>query len=136
MMLLLWVALLALAGSSQALYDPNCDGKQVMVHLFGKFTLKRLKCFRHYFVFLEWKWSDIALECERYLAPNEFCGVQVSPPMEHVKLPSNSPPNPWWIRYQPASYKLDSRSGTEAEFIDMVQRCNRVGVRHDIAFRS
>ena len=39
--------------------DPNCGGKQVMVHLF------------------EWKWKDIALECEQYLAPNNFCGVQV-----------------------------------------------------------
>ena len=36
---------------------------------------------------------------------------------------------PWWQRYQPVSYKLDSRSGTREEFIDMVQRCNNVGVR-------
>lgn len=35
----------------------------------------------------EWKWKDIALECEQYLAPNNFCGVQVSPPVEHVILP-------------------------------------------------
>lgn len=26
----------------------------------------------------EWKWSDIALECERFLAPRGFAGVQVS----------------------------------------------------------
>ncbi len=49
--------------------------------------------------------------------------------MEHVKLPDNNPPYPWWERYQPISYKLYSRSGTEAEFIDMVHRCNAVGVR-------
>lgn len=48
--------------------------------------------------------------------------------MEHVKLGSLN--YPWWQRYQPVSYKLYSRSGTEAEFIDMVQRCNRVGVRY------
>ncbi|CAF5008452.1 unnamed protein product, partial [Rotaria socialis] len=30
---------------------------------------------------------------------------------------------------QPVSYKLQSRSGTEAEFIDMVDRCNKAGVR-------
>lgn len=75
----------------------------------------------------EWKWKDIALECEQYLAPNNFCGVQVSPPVEHVILPNDN--YPWWQRYQPASYRLYSRSGTEAEFIDMVHRCNKVGVR-------
>lgn len=25
----------------------------------------------------EWKWDDIAAECERFLAPNGFAGVQV-----------------------------------------------------------
>lgn len=101
--------LLTLAVGSWALYDPNCNGKQVMVHLF------------------EWKWSDIAKECENYLAQNEFCGVQVSPPMEHVILSGDN--YPWWQRYQPVSYKLYSRSGTEQEFTDMVHRCNAVGVR-------
>jgi alpha-amylase len=32
-------------------------------------------------------------------------------------------------RYQPVSYNLTTRSGTEAEFFDMVIRCNAVGVR-------
>jgi alpha-amylase len=49
----------------------------------------------------------------------------VSPPNEHAILPSS----PWWQRYQPVSYKLDSRSGTEQEFIRMIQRCNALGVR-------
>lgn len=35
-------------------------GRSVMVHLF------------------EWKWNDIALECERFLGPNGFAGVQVN----------------------------------------------------------
>ena len=39
--------------------DPHCGGKQVIVHLF------------------EWKWTDIALECERFLSKKGFCGVQV-----------------------------------------------------------
>ena len=39
--------------------NPACDGKTVIVHLF------------------EWRWEDIALECERFLAPAGFCGVQV-----------------------------------------------------------
>lgn len=40
--------------------DPNfAPGRSVMVHLF------------------EWKWSDIALECERFLGPKGYGGVQV-----------------------------------------------------------
>lgn len=53
---------------------------------------------------------------------------QVSPPTEHVILPENN--YPWWQRYQPVSYKLFSRSGSEADFVDMVHRCNSVGVRY------
>ncbi|MCL4141012.1 UNVERIFIED_CONTAM: hypothetical protein GTU68_028959, partial [Idotea baltica] len=86
------------------------DNKQVIVHLF------------------EWRWDDIALECERFLSQNGFCGVQISPPNENAIITSDYP-RPWWERYQPVSYLLDTRSGTEAELIDMVQRCNAVGVR-------
>ena len=55
-----FLLLLSLLGCSLAQYDPNCNGKQVLVQMF------------------EWKWKDIALECERYLGANQFCGVQVS----------------------------------------------------------
>lgn len=34
-----------------------------------------------------------------------------------------------WQRYQPVSYKLQSRSGNEQQFRDMVDRCNKAGVR-------
>ena len=34
----------------------------------------------------------------------------------------------WWVRYQPVSYLLESRSGTREEFVDMVQRCRAQGV--------
>ena len=78
----------------------------------------------------EWKWTDIAQECERFLSKKGFCGVQVSPANEHVIVSAQ----PWWQRYQPVSYKLHSRSGNEAEFIDMVQRCNAVGVRYTIDY--
>ena len=57
--------------------------------------------------------------------------MQVSPPNEHTILPDDiysTVPYPWWQRYQPVSYKLYSRSGTEQQFIDMVHRCNKVGV--------
>merc|ERR1711971_968644 len=90
-------------------YDPHCSGKTAIVHLF------------------EWTWTSIASECERFLGPVGYCGVQVSPPNEHVVLAENQ--FPWWQRYQPVSYNLDSRSGSRAQFKDMVERCNRVGVR-------
>ena len=77
----------------------------------------------------EWKWTDIALECENYLGPKGFAAVQVSPPNEHRKVSWEGEPRPWWERYQPVSYELVSRSGTEAEFDDMVERCRAAGVQ-------
>ena len=51
--------------------------------------------------------------------------VQVSPPQEHSITPSHD----WSERYQPVSYSIArSRSGTGAEFADMVNRCKAVGV--------
>lgn len=72
----------------------------------------------------EWTWRDIALECENVLGPAGVNAVQISPPQEHRLMPGE----PWYQRYQPVSYKLESRSGTRAEFIDMVERCHAVGV--------
>jgi alpha-amylase len=41
--------------------NPNVvDGRSAIVHLF------------------EWKFSDIAYECERFLGPKGFAGVEVS----------------------------------------------------------
>ena len=104
-----------LALSSTALADQwrpaYAEGHDGMVHLF------------------EWHWTTIAEECENFLGPHRFGGVQVSPPNEN-RIVENPPGNrPWWERYQPISYKLETRSGTRAQFIDMVQRCNAVGVR-------
>ncbi len=59
--------------------------------------------------------------------PKGFSAVQVSPPNEHIR-PQDAPDLAWWVRYQPVSYQLESRSGSRAEFIDMVQRCGAVGV--------
>lgn len=42
-------------GTALAQHDPNCDGKTVIVHLF------------------EWKWTDIAAECERYRFSFHIC---------------------------------------------------------------
>jgi alpha-amylase len=73
----------------------------------------------------EWRWDDIATECEQFLGPKGFAAVQVSPPNEHRLAPGR----PWWERYQPVSYKLDSRSGDRATFENMVKRCAAVGVK-------
>lgn len=108
--MLKFLALLSLALVAYAQKDPNVAyGRSVMIHLF------------------EWKWTDIAAECERFLAPKGYAGVQVSPPNEHALI--SSPWRPWYQRYQPVSYKLESRSGTEAQFKNMIDRCNAVGVR-------
>jgi alpha-amylase len=73
----------------------------------------------------DWRWADIATECENVLGPAGFAAVQVSPPQEHSITPSHD----WSERYQPVSYSLaHSRSGTDVEFVDMVNRCQAVGV--------
>ncbi|KJH49612.1 alpha amylase, catalytic domain protein [Dictyocaulus viviparus] len=94
--------------------------RQTMVHLF------------------EWKWTDIANECDNFLQYYGYGAVQsipvfipdfqISPPNEHIVLIQNNDV-PWWVRYQPVSYKLESRSGNEGQFKEMVDRCNKVGVR-------
>ena len=64
-----------------------------------------------------------------FLGPHSFGGVQISPPHEHRILYDTNIQRPWYEAYQPVSYKLVSRRGNRAEFIDMVQRCNNAGVR-------
>lgn len=55
--LVLWLtAIVAVLAYKNPYYAP---GRTTMVHLF------------------EWKWDDIAAECERFLGPNGFGGVQV-----------------------------------------------------------
>eukprot|EP00057_Strongylocentrotus_purpuratus_P027650 XP_011682124.1 PREDICTED: alpha-amylase 4N isoform X1 [Strongylocentrotus purpuratus] len=111
------IVVLCLLAAAQADYkNPNtAGGRSAMVHLF------------------EWPWRSIARECEDFLGPNGFGGVQVSPPNEHriIDRPDwdNNVVRPWYESYQPISYKLESRRGNRAEFIDMVQRCNNAGVR-------
>ena len=86
---------------------PDTDRRgEVIVHLF------------------EWRWDDIAEECERWLGPAGFAAVQVSPPQEHAFIDGA----PWWERYQPVSYQLAGRSGDRAAFEAMVARCAAVGV--------
>ena len=57
--------LVALFGLSLAQHTPHFkQGRTSIVHLF------------------EWRWTDIAAECERFLGPNGFAGVQVDTAVE------------------------------------------------------
>jgi alpha-amylase len=56
-------------------FKKRWGGRSGMVHLF------------------EWKWADIANECENFLAPRGFAGVQVSPPNENSVISGR----PWFV---------------------------------------
>ncbi|KAF8650166.1 hypothetical protein AX16_005400 [Volvariella volvacea WC 439] len=90
----------------------------------------------------EWNWDSIADECTNFLGPAGYGYIQgkhysscdvdcpstrkeqiVSPPQEHVKGPQ------WWTDYQPVSYKLDSKHGNRAQFVNMINTCHAAGVR-------
>lgn len=79
----------------------------------------------------EWNFDDVGEECEKFLGPYGYSAVQVSPVFEHRKLVGmpGEPDRAWYERYQPVSFKLTSRSGTEEQFIRMVSRCNKAGVK-------
>jgi len=77
----------------------------------------------------EWPWPDVARECEDHLGPKGFTAVQISPPNEHAWIKTgDGAPFPWWMRYQPVSYRLESRSGTREQLVDMIARCKAAGV--------
>ncbi|KAK5645222.1 hypothetical protein RI129_006522 [Pyrocoelia pectoralis] len=100
--------LFTLSGFALSQKDPHwANGRNTIIHLF------------------EWKWKDIADECERFLQYKGYAGVQVSPVNENIVVPNR----PWWERYQPISYQLNTRSGNEEDFLDMTKRCNAVGIR-------
>jgi len=75
----------------------------------------------------EWQWEDVATECETVLGPQGYAAVQISPPQEHVVLPDAG--FPWWQRYQPVSYRLESRSGDRTQLHNMLRRCHDAGVQ-------
>lgn len=67
-------------------------------------------------------WNSVAKECTEVYGPEGVGYVQVSPPMESIQGTE------WWTSYQPVSYKLDSKLGTEAEYKTMIATCNAAGV--------
>ena len=88
-------------------FSHTATAEGVMVHLF------------------QWKFNDIANECENVLGPKGFGSVQITPPAEH-KQGSQV----WWTVYQPVSFKnFNSFGGNEAELRSMIARCNAAGVK-------
>ncbi|MUH59058.1 alpha-amylase family glycosyl hydrolase [Bifidobacterium canis] len=67
-------------------------------------------------------WNSIAKECTNTYGPEGVAYVEISPPQESIKGTQ------WWTSYQPVSYKLDSKLGTEAEFKNMISQCKAAGV--------
>lgn len=67
-------------------------------------------------------WRSVAKECKKTYGPEGVKYVQVSPPEDHIKGKA------WWTSYQPVSYSLNSKLGTEKEFKKMVTTCKASGV--------
>ncbi|XP_055894216.1 uncharacterized protein LOC106071375 [Biomphalaria glabrata] len=106
-MLGVFISILLVGGALSDFTDLHCVGNtSIVVHLF------------------EWKWTDIEKECE-FLAQAGYCAVQTSVVTENKYEVTR----PWWERYQPVSYKISTRSGTEDQFASMVRTCNNFGVR-------
>lgn len=88
-------------------FSHSAAAEGVMVHLF------------------QWKFNDIANECEKVLGPKGFGGVQITPPAEHKQGSEY-----WWTVYQPVSFKnFNSFGGSETELKSMIARCNAAGVK-------
>lgn len=77
-------------------------------------------------------WNTVAAECTNIYGPSGVKYVQISPPAESVVGME------WWTVYQPVSYRLDSRFGTQAELERMIQTCNVAGVQvvADVEFNN
>ena len=79
----------------------------------------------------EWYWPEIAAECEAFLGPRKWGGIQVSPPNEN-RIVYQGQDRPWWERYQPISYKFETRSGDRAAFTNMIDRCGHISAIENI----
>ena len=82
--------------------------------------------------FFGWPYDDIAEECE-FMHTAGYLGVKVFPPSEHIlsyaNVEENGQLNPWDRVYQPVSYRLTSRQGTQTQLKAMIDKCRSLGVR-------
>ena len=78
-----------------------------------------------------WPYNDVAKECE-HLGKAGYMGVKVATVHEHVvswHYLQNGELNPWFLTYQPVSYRLQTRLGSREELRNMIVTCRRNGVR-------
>ncbi|MEV7687626.1 carbohydrate binding domain-containing protein [Streptomyces bungoensis] len=71
----------------------------------------------------QWNWNSVAKACTDQLGPSGYGYVEVSPASENIQG------SQWWTSYQPVSYKLQNRLGSEADFKNMVSTCHGAGVK-------
>lgn len=71
-----------------------------------------------------WNWPSVAAECSDHLDPAGYGAVWVAPPAESLRGPGGV----WWDVYQPYSYRLSGRFGTQAQFAAMVTACHAAGI--------
>jgi len=71
----------------------------------------------------EWKFDSVAGECTNRLGPKGYGFVEVSPPEEHIQG------SQWWTSYQPVSYKIAGRLGSETSFRNRITACHNAGVK-------
>lgn len=72
-----------------------------------------------------WNWKSVATECTEVLGPTGYAAVWVAPPAESLAHPDGA----WWDIYQPYSYQLDGRLGSQADFAAMTKACGDAGVK-------
>ncbi|WP_419993024.1 alpha-amylase [Streptomyces boninensis] len=72
-----------------------------------------------------WNWKSVGSECSDVLGPSGYAAVWVAPPAESLSHPKHH----WWDIYQPYSYQLSGRFGSEADFAAMAKACNAAGVK-------
>ncbi|WP_407564764.1 alpha-amylase [Streptomyces sp. 184] len=110
--LLLGTALAALvlgllpAAATHASTKPQAAGNDVIANLWS------------------WNWKSVAAECTDVLGPAGYAAVWVAPPAESLSHPRHH----WWDVYQPYSYALNGRLGSEGDFTAMTAACNGAGV--------
>jgi alpha-amylase len=93
----------------------NGDGRTLLLSVNGGWDRE---------VLVECRFDLFKISCDENSFNPDF-HAKVSPPNENIIISGR----PWWERYQPVSYMLSSRSGSEADFQNMATRCNAVGVR-------
>ncbi|MGV9887042.1 carbohydrate-binding module family 20 domain-containing protein [Streptomyces sp. NPDC003395] len=71
----------------------------------------------------QWNWNSVAKACTDQLGPAGYGYVEVSPATENIQG------SQWWTAYQPVSYKLQNRLGSESDFTNMVNTCHTAGVK-------